>query len=273
MVVRKHCATLIAWPYLVKGFESSLFRTCRRRELRRFARKTRSVSNERAKGVPGHRETRASSAGARAPDDIGLVELFLLFSQLGLSSFGGGVSAWMHRAFVERRGWLGEGEFSAALALARIMPGVNVVNLAVLIGQRLRGASGAAAAALGLLVGPSLAAIGLTVAYDALAGSAVLQAAIEGAAAAAAGLLIAMGLSSSRGVGATRQDNRSDAAAAGRSRFAQGWPGLAAIAVLLTVFVLIGLMRLPTVAIVLCVAPVSIALAYLAMRSDSGGAA
>jgi chromate transporter len=216
----------------------------------------------------------ASTPAAEArphPPQVGLVELFLLFSQLGLSSFGGGVSAWMHRAFVERRGWLGETEFAAAFALARIMPGVNVVNLAVLIGQRLRGASGAVAAALGLLVGPSLAAIGLTVAYDALAGSAMLHAAIEGAAAAAAGLLIAMGLSSTKRGGATRQNNRSDAAAAGRLRFATRWPGLGAIAVLLTVFVLIGLMRLPTVAIVLCMAPVSIALAYLAMRPDSGG--
>lgn len=222
----------------------------------------------------GHRETRAPSAGAPPPDSIGLVELFLLFSQLGLSSFGGGVSAWMHRAFVERRGWLADTEFSAALALARIMPGVNVLNLAVLIGQRLRGASGAAAAALGLLLGPSLAAIGLTVAYEALAGSAVLHAAMEGAAAAAAGLLIAMGLSSAtHGAGATTQGRRPDAAAAGRSRFALRWPGLGRIAALLTVFVLIGVMRLPTVAIVLCVAPLSIALAYLAMRSDSGGAA
>jgi chromate transporter len=224
--------------------------------------------------VLGHRETRASSAGAPAPDDVGLVELFLLFSQLGLSSFGGGVSAWMHRAFVERRGWLGETEFSAALALARIMPGVNVVNLAVLIGQRLRGASGAAAAALGLLVGPSLAAIGLTVAYDALAGSAVLHAAIEGAAAAAAGLLIALGVASARGAGGARGgEHRSDAAAAGRPWFVRRWRNLGAIAVLLTVFVLIGIVGLPTVPIVLCVAPVSIALAYLAMRSDSGGAA
>jgi chromate transporter len=223
--------------------------------------------------VLGHRETRPSS-GARTPDDVGLLELFLLFSQLGLSSFGGGVSAWMHRAFVERRGWLGETEFSAALALARIMPGVNVVNLAVLIGQRLRGASGAAVAALGLLVGPSLAAIGLTVAYDALSGSAVLHAAIGGAAAAAAGLLIAMGLSSApHGATATRHGQRSDAAAAGRSRFVPRWPGFGAIAVLLTVFVLIGLMQLPTVPVVLCVAPLSIALAVLAMRSDSGGAA
>jgi chromate transporter len=220
----------------------------------------------------------ASSPAAEAgphPPQVGLIELFLLFSQLGLSSFGGGVSAWMHRAFVERRGWLGETEFSAALALARIMPGVNVLNLAVLIGQRLRGAPGATAAALGLLVGPSLAAIGLTVAYDALAGSAVLHAAIEGAAAAAAGLLIAMGLSSAMhgAGGARRGERRPEAAATGPSWFVPRWQNLGAIAVLLTVFVLIGVMRLPTVPVVLCVAPVSIALAVLAMRSDSGGAA
>jgi chromate transporter len=216
-----------------------------------------------------------AAAGRPHPPQVGLVELFLLFSQLGLSSFGGGVSAWMHRAFVERRGWLGETEFSAALALARIMPGVNVLNLAVLIGQRLRGAPGAAVAALGLLVGPSLAAIGLTVAYDALAGSAVLHAAIEGAAAAAAGLLIAMGLSSAAhgAGGAMRGEHRPEAAAAGPSWFAPRWQNLGATAVLLTVFVLIGLMRLPTVPVVLCVAPLSIALAVLAMRPDRGGEA
>jgi chromate transporter len=214
------------------------------------------------------------SASPPAPQ-VGLLELFLLFSQLGLSSFGGGVSAWMHRAFVERRGWLGEGEFSAALALARIMPGVNVLNLAVLIGQRLRGAPGATAAALGLLVGPSLAAIGLTVGYDALAGSAVLHAAMEGAAAAAAGLLIAMGrASAAHGAGgATRGEHRRQAAAGRSSWFVPRWQNLGAIAVLLTVFVLIGLMRLPTVTVVLCVAPLSIALAYLAMRSAGGGEA
>lgn len=220
----------------------------------------------------------ASSPATEArphPPQVGLVELFLLFSQLGLSSFGGGVSAWMHRAFVERRGWLGATEFAAAFALARIMPGVNVVNLAVLIGQRLRGAPGAAAAALGLLVGPSLAAIGLTVAYDALAGSAVLHAAIEGAAAAAAGLLIAMGLSSAThgAGGARRGEHRPEAAAAGPSWFVRRWRNLGAIAVLLTVFALIGIVGLPTVGIVLCVAPVSIALAYLTMRSDRGGEA
>lgn len=240
------------------------------------------------------RKTRASST-AQNPDDVGLVALFLLFSQLGLSSFGGGVSAWMHRAFVERRGWLGEAEFSAALALARIMPGVNVVNLAVLIGQRVRGPSGAAAAALGLLIGPSCVAVGLMIAYGALARSVVLQAAIEGVAAAAAGLLIAMGVSSAmllagsgtrfrRGVAGTSPvaTETGHAAAApdrlrGRRRTAahlvRRWPSLAALAVLLTVFALIGLLRLPTVQVVLGMAPLSIALALrtaAAEKSDGG---
>jgi chromate transporter len=229
---------------------------------------------------------RSTAPGPPGTGHVGLFELFVLFSRLGLSSFGGGVSAWMHRAFVERRGWLGEAEFSAALALARIMPGVNVINLAVLIGQRMRGSSGAAAAALGLLVGPSCAAIGLMIAYGALARSTVLQAVLEGAAAAAAGLLIAMGVSSAMHLGGGTRSRRriatgspvptgsAQAAALDRlpgwrraaARWAGRWPSLGAIAILLAVFVLIGLMRLPTVPIVLGAAPISIALAALSSR-------
>ena len=84
-----------------------------------------------------------------------------------------------------------------------------------------------------------------------------------------------MGLSSAAhgAGGAKKGEHRPEAAAAGPSWFVWRWRNLGAVAVLLTVFVLIGLMRLPTVAIVLCVAPLSIALAYLAMRSDSGGVA
>lgn len=88
-------------------------------------------------------------AEVRTAQGVRLIELFLLFSQLGLSSFGGGVSAWVHKAFVQRRGWLGENEFSAALSLGRIIPGANVVNLAILVGLRMRGVPGATAAAMG----------------------------------------------------------------------------------------------------------------------------
>lgn len=193
---------------------------------------------------------------ARAPLGVSLIELFLLFSQLGLSSFGGGVSAWMHRAFVERRGWLGETEFSAALALGRIMPGANVINLAVLIGQRLRGAPGAVAAGLGLLVGPSLAVVALALVYGRFAATNVLGAVLEGAAAAAVGLLIGMGIQSGKSIVRPRGGH-------------QAAQSVGAIAVLAATFVCIGVLRWPTVPTVLCLAPLSIALAFFARRNSS----
>jgi chromate transporter len=192
------------------------------------------------------------AAESGAPRDVGLVALFLLFSQLGLSSFGGAVSAWMHRAFVEQRRWLGETEFAAALALSRIMPGANVVNLAVLIGQKLRGAPGAVAAVLGLLVGPSLAVIALAVLYRHFAGTALLDAALEGTAAAAVGLLVAMGVRSGSAV------IGSGPLSGGRAVHVAG-----SILILLAAFVLIGVLRWSTVATVLCLAPLSIAIAYV----------
>ena len=196
-------------------------------------------------------------AAGSAPESAGLVELFFLFSQLGLSSFGGGVSAWMHRAFVEQRAWIGENEFSAALALSRIMPGANVVNLAVIIGQRLRGAAGAAAATLGLLVGPSLLAIALAIAYRYFAGATLVQKMLEGTAAAAVGLLIAMGVASARHLlnGTARSPG-------GPMRSG------AAVALMIAVFLLIGVFRLPMVPTVLCLAPLSIALSYFGARTS-----
>jgi chromate transporter len=189
--------------------------------------------------------------------NAGLLELFLLFSQLGLSSFGGGVSAWMHRAFVEQRGWIGENEFAAALALSRIMPGANVVNLAVVIGQRIRGAAGAIAAVLGLLTGPSILVIALAMIYDSFADVLLVQSMLEGTAAAAVGLILAMGVASSRALldGFTRSPARVLQSAV-------------ALAFILAVFGLIGLLRLPMVPTVLCLAPLSIALtAFMARRS------
>ena len=106
------------------------------------------------------------------------------------------------------------------------MPGANVVNLAVVIGQRLRGAPGAVAAVAGLLVGPSILVIALALAYRSLAGTALVHNALEGTAAAAVGLLIAMGLASARQVA---QGNRPIAAAARCT-------AAAALAILVAVF-------------------------------------
>jgi chromate transporter len=194
----------------------------------------------------------------RPPCSAGFAELFILFSKIGLSSFGGGVSVWMHTALVERRGWLDETEFFSALALARIMPGVNIINLAVLIGHRLIGFRGAVAAVAGLLVGPSLIAIAAAVLYGRFAGVTILDVALAGTAASAAGLLIGMGVKSAgqivrRGLASKRRSVQ----------------GVGTIVVLVATFVLIGVLRFPTVPTVLCLAPCSLALAWFGGRRTS----
>ncbi len=55
----------------------------------------------------------------------------------------------IERDVVERNGWLQRNEFVDLLALAQSAPGVFAVNMSVFIGYRLRGISGALAAALG----------------------------------------------------------------------------------------------------------------------------
>ena len=194
----------------------------------------------------------ALHAGNPPAPRITLLELFLLFSQLGLSSFGGAVSAWVHRAFVEHRRLIGEAEFAAALGLARIIPGANVVNLSVMLGHRLRGAAGALAAGVGLILGPSLVAIALMIAYRRWGGSPASRAALEGAAAASVGLLVAMGL------------------AAGAYLLGMGtkarlltWRNAGNTAVIGAVFILIGVLHFAMVPTVLVLTAVSIALAYL----------
>jgi chromate transporter len=198
-------------------------------------------------------------APVRSPFAGGFIQLFLVFSQIGLSSFGGSVAAWMHREFVERRGWLEESEFATALAVARIMPGVNIVNLAVLIGQRLKGFTGAAAAVAGLLTGPILVVIGLGLLYQRFAGIVFVQNVLEGIAASTIGLLISMGIASGRRII--------------REGISYGLKieSVGAIGILAATFVFVALLRFPTVLTVLFVAPFGIALAFFSLRTSPVG--
>ncbi len=92
---------------------------------------------------------------------------------------------------VERRAWLEDDEFLEALALAELMPGANLVNLAVFIGYRLRGVPGAAIATLAVCLPPFAIAIAVAFAYFARIDVPLVGAALRGCAAGAVGLTIA----------------------------------------------------------------------------------
>ncbi|MGP1614013.1 MAG: chromate transporter, partial [Pollutimonas bauzanensis] len=63
-----------------------------------------------------------------------LLTMFLAFSRIGITSFGGGLSGWLMREFVRQRRWISEEEFLSGLALSQAFPGINVVNLSIWIG-------------------------------------------------------------------------------------------------------------------------------------------
>ncbi len=117
--------------------------------------------------------------------------LFLAFSAVAVSGFGG-VMPFARRMLVEQRRWMTPDEFNEAYALAQFLPGGNILNLSVVVGSRFRGAAGATAAILGLLIAPMLIMIGLGIVYSRYGHIEAVGDALAGVAAGAAGLIIAM---------------------------------------------------------------------------------
>ncbi len=117
--------------------------------------------------------------------------LFLGFSSVGLSGFGG-VLPFARRMLVDVQQWMTAEEFNAQLGLCQFLPGPNVVNLAVLVGKRYQGVAGAIVAPLGLLAGPFVIVLLLALLYDRYGNLPLAQSMLRGVAAAGCGLLFAM---------------------------------------------------------------------------------
>jgi len=116
--------------------------------------------------------------------------LFGGFLTLGLTGFGG-VLPLARRLIVEDRRWLTGAEFTELLGLCQFLPGGNVINLSVAIGQHFRGVAGAIAALLGLIAAPTAIVVILGMVYERFADDPQVRHVFAGLAAAAAGLLVA----------------------------------------------------------------------------------
>jgi chromate transporter len=122
---------------------------------------------------------------------VGALELFLTFTRITLASFGGALF-WSRRALVERHRWLTDHEFVETLSLAQLLPGANGVNLAVLVGYRFGGWSGAFASLAGFLTAPFIVIMALGILHQRYGELPLVHAALTGMSAVAVGLLLAM---------------------------------------------------------------------------------
>lgn len=87
-----------------------------------------------------------------AKNGISLIQIFRHFLFVGAISFGGGIVAYLREMLVKQQKWLTEDEFMVILSIGQTMPGLNSVNVAILMGDKLKGGAGAIAAALGLML-------------------------------------------------------------------------------------------------------------------------
>lgn len=117
--------------------------------------------------------------------------LFGGFFLIGLSGFGGVLPQAQHQ-LVQHRRWLNDAEFAELLALGQILPGPNIVNMAVAIGSRFHGARGALLAVAGLLLAPLVLILLLATLYQHYQQAAWLQQLLAGLAPAGIGLLLGM---------------------------------------------------------------------------------
>lgn len=126
-----------------------------------------------------------------------LSALFGGFVLIGMSSFGGGLTAWLRREVVQRRGWLDDQQFLSGYALSQLVPGATNVNLAVFIGTQLRGVPGALACFFGLTAPPLVLSLVLSAIYfgmRGMPGGVSMSIALSGMGAVAIGLNLGTGI-------------------------------------------------------------------------------
>lgn len=124
------------------------------------------------------------------PPQPSIAEIFSTFFKIGITSFGGGLVAYVQDALVSEKKWMSDSEFLAALEIGQTLPGLNSVNISIIAGRKLHGPLGATAAAVGLILPGVVLLVALGVLYFQLHGNPKVAAALTGATAAAVGLLL-----------------------------------------------------------------------------------
>lgn len=130
------------------------------------------------------------------------LQLFLTFSKIGAFTFGGGwaMISIIEREIVVKHKWLPREDFLDLLAVTQSLPGILAVNIAVAIGDKLKGVKGSACAALGTIL-PSfviILAIAMFLTPDAIQNNPTLNAIFRGIRPAVVALIIAPVITSAK---------------------------------------------------------------------------
>lgn len=113
----------------------------------------------------------------------------MAFAAISSTSFGGGQKASIRQQVVSR-GWMDRDAFMDGLELAQVLPGPNILNLAIYCGQKTRGVAGAVAAFLGASLPPFAIILIAGALYFKFAANPYVHGALRGCAVGALGLTL-----------------------------------------------------------------------------------
>lgn len=192
------------------------------------------------------------SASPAQPSSTG--DLFVTFTVLALQGFGG-VLAVAQRVLCDRKRWLTNEQFVEILAVGQVLPGPNVCNVALMIGDRFFGWRGAFAALAGMMAVPLVIVLVVTAVYAQYALNPAVAGALKGMGAVSAGLIVGTAL---KLLGALRAN-----------------PMRVPVCMLLaaSAFAAVALLRWPLVWVLLGLGACSCAFAWQRLRADRSSGA
>jgi len=173
--------------------------------------------------------------------------MFMAFTRLAMQGFGG-VLPVAQRELVERQRWMTRAQFLEMLSVAQVLPGPNIVNMALMIGDRFFGWRGALTAVTGILLAPLIVVLVLAVIAQQTQGVRGIEGALRGMGVVASGLILSTAWKLASGLG----------------KNAMGRPLCAAL--MLLTLLAIGWLRWPLVWVVLGLGAVGMALAWRKLR-------
>ena len=125
-----------------------------------------------------------------APLSPSLWKIFWIFLVMGATSLGGGVVGYLRTGLVVRQRWLDDITFVELLSISQTLPGLNATNMAILVGDRLRGGWGALLATLGMCLPGATLMTAAAYAYGVGGDDPWSKAFLRGIAAGAVGLIL-----------------------------------------------------------------------------------
>ena len=120
------------------------------------------------------------------------IKLFASTFALSMFTFGGGyvIVSLMQKKFVEKLKWIDENEMLDMVALSQSAPGAIAVNASILVGFRLAGIAGAAAAILGTVLPPLIILSAVSYFYTVFKDNAAVNLVLKGMRAGVSAIMI-----------------------------------------------------------------------------------